>query len=67
MLDQAIVIYCIADEVSKCLNFKDDVQCKMTLAEVMTFAVIAATLFRCDYNRTRLVSSHLTLFQKMLS
>ncbi|MBT3394673.1 MAG: transposase [Waddliaceae bacterium] len=36
MLDQAIVIFCICDEASKSLNIKDDSQCKMSTAEVMT-------------------------------
>ena len=45
MLDQIVVIYCICDEVSKALNVKDDIQCKMSSAEVMTFAMLSANLY----------------------
>jgi hypothetical protein len=67
MLDQTIVIYCICDEVSKILKTRDDIQCKMTSAEVMTFAILSATLFGCDYKRTLLISKFHRYFRKILS
>ena len=39
MHEQAISIYCICDEVTKCFRLGDDPQCKMSTAEVMTFAL----------------------------
>lgn len=67
MLDQIIVIYCICDEISKALNVKDDIQCKMSSAEVMTFAMLSANLYGCDYRKTRLVARAHRYFPKILS
>jgi len=67
MLDQIVVIYCIFDEVSKTLNIKDDVQCKMSSAEVMTFAILSANLYGSDYRKTRLVALAHRYFPKILS
>ena len=67
MIDQAIIIYCICDEVCKSLGHKDDVQARMTTAEVMTFAILAATLFNCDYKKTRLLVDYHRYFQQLLS
>jgi len=67
MLDQTIVIYCICDEITKALNIKDDPQCKMSIAEVMTFALMAATLFGGDYRRTHFMARHHRYFPNLLS
>ena len=56
MLDQTIVIYCICDEVSKSLNIKDDSQCKMSTTEVMTFSIMSAMIYGCNYKITRIVA-----------
>jgi len=58
MLDQAIVVYCVCDEAVKSLGIRDDVQCRMTSAEVMAFAIMSAMLFGCDYKRARLIAMH---------
>lgn len=67
MLDQIVVIYCICDEVAKTFNIKDDDQCKMSTAEVMTFAVISAMLFGCDYKKTRTIAFCHKYFSNILS
>ena len=67
MLNQTIVIFCICDELVKTLNIKDDIQCKMSSAEVMTFAIMSATLYGCDYRKTHLVSSAHHYFSEILS
>ena len=67
MLDQTIVIYCICDEISKVLNIRDDNQCKMSSAEIMTFAVLSASLYGGDYRKTRLVASNHRYFPTILS
>lgn len=67
MLDQMIVIYCICDEVTKTLRLADDVQCKMTTAEVMTFALSAAMLYKGDYRLSHLISRHSGYFKNILS
>lgn len=67
MLEQAVAIYCICEEVVKCFGLVDDPQCKMTTSEVIAFALIAATNYQCDYQKTRLVSVALRFFSKILS
>lgn len=67
MLNRIVDVYCVCDEVLKAFNIKDDSQCKMTSAEVMTFALMSAMIFRCDYKMTRLVSLTCRLFPKILS
>ncbi len=67
MLDQTIVIYCICDEVVKSMNVKENQGCKMSTAEVMTFAILSAQLFGCDYRKTRLITLHQKYFPKILS
>jgi hypothetical protein len=40
MNEQAIAIFCICDEVVKSYRLYENPNCKMTTAEVMTFAII---------------------------
>jgi len=67
MLDQAVVTYCICEEISGSLGIEDDLQCRMSTAEVMTFAILAASVFGGDYRRTRLIVQHQRLFKRLLS
>ena len=67
MREQAIAIFCICDEVVKYFGIKDDPQCKMITSEVMTFALLSATHFQCDYKKTRLISLTCKFFDKILS
>ena len=67
MIDQAVITYCVCDEITKILRIRDDCQCKMTSAEVMTFAILSATLFGCDYRRTHLITRCHKYFPKILS
>ena len=67
MLDQTVVIYCICDELIRFLNIKDDPQCKMSTAEIITFAIMSAILYGSDYKKTRLVASHHKYFKNILS
>lgn len=64
---QAIVIYCICDEALKAIHFEDDPQVKMTTAEVMTFAFLAAIHFYGDYRKTRLICHYQRYFGGLLS
>jgi hypothetical protein len=56
MLDEAVVIYCICDEVWKVFGLQDDHQCKMSTPEVMTFCIISAYHYGCSYHK------HCTIF-----
>lgn len=67
MNEQAVAIFCICDEVVKYFGLKDDPQCKMTSSELMTFALLSATHFQCDYKKTRLISLTCKFFNKVLS
>ena len=67
VVDQVIVTYCICDEIVNAFNITDDIQCKMTTAEVMTFAIMSALLYGCDYRKTRLIASVYRYFPKILS
>jgi Transposase DDE domain len=64
---QAIFIYCLSDEILKSLHYKDDIQCKMTTAEVMTFVILSALHYQCNYRKTRLVILYHKYFSKILS
>jgi hypothetical protein len=55
MDEQAIAIFCICDEVVKFYGSHENLTCKMTNAEVMTFAIISSLHYRADYRITRLV------------
>jgi hypothetical protein len=64
---QIIFIYCLCDELVKSKGLKDDLQSKMTHAEVMTFAIIAALYFQGNFARTRLFSQSHCYFQTVIS
>lgn len=67
MFDKAIITYCVCDEVCKANRMKDDPQCKMSTAEVMTFAILSALLFSGNYRHAALITRHCRLFPKVLS
>jgi len=46
MKDKIITIYCLCDEMLKALGQRDDQQCRMNTAEVMTTALVAALFFK---------------------
>ena len=64
---QAIFIYCLAEDIVRSLDLKDDPQTKMTSAEVITFVVISALYYQCDYKIARLVCQHCRLFSSLIS
>ncbi len=64
---QAIFIYCLSNDALLALNFKDDGQCKMSSAELMTFVIISALHYQCNYRKTRLVMLSQRYFLKILS
>jgi hypothetical protein len=64
---QAIFIYCLSEEIIFSINFKDDSQCKMSSAEIITFVIISALYYQCNYRKTRLVMLSHRYFSKILS
>ena len=67
MNEQAVAVYCICDELAKCLGIQDDVQAHMTTPEIMTFALLAALHFQGDYRKARLICIHHGYFRRPLS
>ena len=67
MHEQSIAIYCICETVLQTFRTIDDPQCKMSTSEVMTFALLSAIHYQCDYKKTHLISKNLKLFFKNLS
>jgi len=63
---QVIFIYCLCHEILKSLNIKDDLQCRMNSAEVMTFVIISALYYQCNYRKTRLVMISHRYFPNLL-
>ena len=41
MIQEAVVIYCVVDEIIQMSNHQDDIQCKMSTPEVVTFAILS--------------------------
>ena len=53
MDSQIVAVYCLCDDMLKALDHRDDPQCRMTAAEVMTTAVVAALYFGGNLERAR--------------
>lgn len=54
METEIIVIFCIIDDYLKSINFKDDKQAKMSTAEIMTVAIVAAYYFGGNQEKARI-------------
>jgi len=54
MQEQITTIYCLCDDFLRAVGHRDDPQAKMTAAEVMTTALVAAALFCGNQERSRL-------------
>jgi len=53
MDERIIAIYCLCDDCLKALHHRDDVQRRMSDAEVMTTAIVAALFFRGNFESGR--------------
>lgn len=49
---QIVVIFCLCDDMLKALCHREDVQCQMTDAEVMTTAIVAMLYFKGNFRLT---------------
>lgn len=59
MVEQIIFIYCVCSDLASFLGIQDDPQCKMSSAEVMTVAIVAALFFGGNFSQARnLLKSH---------
>ena len=67
MPEKIITLYCFFDELLKALGHHDDPQARLSTAEVMTLATVAAELFTCNQQAALdFLSSHgyIPLFSK---
>jgi len=64
---KVIFIYCLADTISRALNLEEKPGAKMTHSEVISFVVIAALFYQCNYRLTRMVSMNCRWFSSPLS
>ncbi len=56
---QIILIYCLCDDLLKAMQHKEDAQCQMSDAEVMTVALVAALHYRGNFALAgRMLSVH---------
>ena len=67
MEEQIIFIYSICVDLLTRLGVKNDPQCKMNSAEVMTVAITAALFFGGNFSKARLMLKSHKYIQNMLS
>lgn len=67
MQEQIITIYCVCDEFLRAYGHKQDPQARMSDAEVMTVALVAATFFVGNQERSRIFLHEHGYIPKMLS
>lgn len=67
MEEQIIFIYSICVDFLIRLGIKNDAQCKMNSAEVMTVAIVAALFFGGNFSKARLMLKSHRYIQNMLS
>jgi len=67
MDNQIIAVYCLCDDMLKALRHKEDPQCHMSDAEVMTTAIVAVLYFNGNYVRARELLKEQGYIPQMLS
>ena len=67
MDDTITTIYCLCDEFLKAIGHRDDLQVRMSTAEVMTVPLVAATFFGANIDKTRLFLHEYGYVKKMLA
>jgi hypothetical protein len=67
MDEQIVAIYVIVDELLQAIHHREDKQCRMRDAEVMTTAIVAALFFSGNYEAARSLLAEPRYMAKMLS
>ena len=67
MEKQIIMIYCMCDDIIKALNIKEDIQVKMTMAEILTTFFTAASFFGGNIELGRMQMKLMKNVNNMLS
>ena len=60
-------IYCLADTIVKSSQIHDDPQSQMTHAEIITFVMISALYYQCNYAMTRKIITYFHYFKRPIS
>jgi hypothetical protein len=50
---QIVAVFCLVDDILKAMNHREDEQCKMSDAEILTTAIIAALFYGGNYAQAR--------------
>ena len=64
---KVITVYCLCDDILTALHIHNDVQCRMTCAEVMTVGIVAALFYSGNVQLSRRFLSLCGYIPKMLS
>jgi hypothetical protein len=67
MDEKIIATYCLCDDLLQAMHYRDDPQCKMSDAEVMTTAFTAAVFFRGNLESARVMLKQYGYIPHMLS
>ncbi len=67
MDDHIITVYCLCDDLLKAFHHREDVQCQMSDAEVLTTALMAALYFRGNFESARSFLQEQAYIPRMLS
>ena len=67
MDSQIVAVYCLCDDMLQALDHRDDPQCHMTDAEVMTTAIVAALHFGGNLERARVYLHEVGYIRNMIS
>lgn len=67
MVNDIITIFYICDEYLKAIGYQDDIQAKMSTAEVLTVAIVAAKFFGGNYETSRWFLVSHNYIKRMLS
>lgn len=67
MVNEIITIFCTCDDFLKIIGYKDNVQARMTTAEIITTTIVAAKYFGGNYAKSRIFMLFHGYIPKMLS
>src|SRR5512135_1416742 len=67
MDDHIITLYCLCDDLLKAFHHREDAQCQMSDAEVITTALVAALYFRGNFESARVLLREQAYIPHMLS
>ena len=66
MDSQIVAIYCLCDDILKGLHHRDNLQCQMSDAEIMTTSIVAASFFAGNMEKSRCFLKEHGYIPKML-